>query len=95
MKNACGISIDHPLAHQLYNYISGRRFDPGAPAEAFQPLFQLPVISFRGRARLAGQFLTLQPPQVWFDQQSGINGLGGLQFGQLISQPLIDPSNQE
>lgn len=87
--------IQHPIAHQLYQYRLGRRFDPGAMAEAFDPLFALPTISFRGPARLAGTLSVFQSPQIWFNQQVGIVGLGGLQAGMLISQPLIDPSQLE
>lgn len=84
--------IQHPLNHELYQYMLGPRFHAGAPAEIFLPKFQLPVVSFRGRGRVAGQFRTLQPPQVWFTPLSGpAVGLGGIQTGQIISQPLIDP----
>lgn len=86
--------ILHPINHELYQYRLGIRFDPGAPAEAFEPLTALPVISFRGRARVAGQYFhALQPPQVVFPQQAGIVGLGGLQAGQLVGQPLLDPQS--
>lgn len=84
------VRILHPLAEELYHYILGIRFDPGAQAEVFQPLFGLPLISFRGNARLAGSLRVLQHPQVWFHRQVGIQGVGGLQAGQIISQPLID-----
>jgi hypothetical protein len=86
--------IAHPLAHQFYNYHLGIRFDPGAMAEAFVPAFQLPVLSFRGRARLAGSLRVLQHPQVWFKQQRGVSGLGGIQAGQVLGQPLLDISQQ-
>lgn len=85
--------IQHPLADEFYQYIHGLRFDPGAAGEGFLQPTSLPVISFRGRARVAGQyFKPLQPPQVYFNQQNGIVGLGGLQAGQIISQPLLDPT---
>lgn len=87
--------IQHPLNHELYQYRLGPRFDPGAMAEVFEPLFQLPHILFRGAGRIAGTMSKLQPPQVWFTQQRGIVGLGGLQAGQVISQPLLDPSQFE
>lgn len=83
--------IGHPLAHQLYNYVLGRRFDPGAMAEALLPRFSIPVTSFVGSARVAGTMSKFQPPQVYFLQQRGLNGVGGIQSGQIISQPLLDP----
>lgn len=86
-------TILHPVAHELYQYHLGIRFDPGAMAEAFVPMFQLPVLSFRGRARVAGAMQPLQPPQVWFTPQVGISGLGGIQAGQIVGQPLLDPSD--
>lgn len=85
-------SILHPMNKELYQYHLGFRFDPGAAAEAFQPLFENPILSFRGRGRIAGALRVTQTPQVWYRQQRGINGLGGLQAGQIISQSLIDPS---
>ncbi len=87
--------IIHPANHQLYNYHLGPRFDPGAQAEVFNPLFQLPLVSFRGRGRVAGEFRVEQRPQVWFKQQNGVVGVGGFQAGQVILQPLIDPSDFE
>ena len=89
------VVIQHPLNHELYQYHLGYRFDPGAMAEAFIPLFELPHIMFRGAARVAGTLNKLQPPQVWFARQNGIVGMGGIQNGQLISQPLLDPSQFE
>lgn len=77
---------------QMYDYRLGRRFDPGAPAEAFEPLLGIPVTLFRGRARVAGTLSKFQPPQVWFRNQVGVNGLGGVQAGQFVGAPLIDPS---
>jgi hypothetical protein len=88
-------AIQHPLNDELYQYRLGNRFDPGAEAEVFEPLFELPVIVFRGAGRVAGSLMVTQHPQVWFNPQSGIVGLGGVQAGQLISQPLIDPAQYE
>ena len=86
---------DPQLDGSLYQYDVTRRFDPGAPGNAFEPLFNLPKIVFRGRARIAGQFGTMQPPQIYFNGQLGVTGLGGIQAGQVISQPLLDPSEFE
>jgi hypothetical protein len=73
-------------------YRLGRRFDPGAEAEVFEQTHEYPVIFFRGNARVAGQFGIFQPPQVTVPGVIGINGLGGVQAGQYVGQPLIDPS---
>lgn len=86
--------IQHPLNHQLYQYNAGVRFDPGAPAEAFTPLFTLPPIVIRGAGRVPyGSIRPLQPPQIYFTPQVGVQGLGGIQAGQMLGQPLIDPSS--
>lgn len=74
------VRIIHPLGFQYYNYVLGRRFDPGAEAEAFQQLFALPIISFRGAARLAGTLDKIQPPQVMVPlaiRTSGIPTIAG------------------
>lgn len=95
MKRLNDVRILHPIADELYQYVLGRRFDPGAEAEVFEPLFALPVINFRGRARVAGTLAILQPAQTYFTPQIGVVGLGGIQAGQVISQPLLDPSDFE
>lgn len=82
--------IQHPIAHQFYEYALGYRFDPGAEAEAFEPKFALPVTLFRGPARLAGALNVLQAPQIWFNQQVGITGVPR-QAGYLRGTPLLDP----
>jgi hypothetical protein len=76
----------------IYNWVLGRRFDPGAPGEVFQPELNNPVVLFRGRARLAGALGVFQHPQVWVVADIGVTGLGGIQAGQYVGQPLIDPS---
>jgi hypothetical protein len=77
---------------EVYEHILGRRFDPGAMAEAFEPLLGNPVYLFRGSGRLAGSLSKFQPPQVWFNPVTGVQGLGGVQAGQYVGQPLLDPS---
>jgi hypothetical protein len=85
--------ILHPVAHELYQYVLGRRFDPGAMAEAFEPLTSLPPISLAGAGRIhgfmAGQLRPFQHPQVWFHPQTTLVGVPTT-AGQLIGQPLID-----
>ena len=78
-----------------YNYVLGRRFDPGAEAEVFQPADANPVFLFRGNGRLAGALAVLAPPQVWVAGAIGTAGLGGIQAGQIVGQNLIDPSQLE
>lgn len=78
--------------HQYYDYRLGYRFDPGAMAEVYEPPFNNPVFLFRGAGRLAGSLKPLQAPQVYVSRNAGIGGIGGVQAGQIYSQPLIDPS---
>jgi hypothetical protein len=88
-------SIQHPNATQLYNYADGIRFDPGSAAETFLPEFANPVFCYRGAGRLAGALRPLQPAQVRFLPLAGLQGVGGVQAGFIISQPLLDPSQLE
>lgn len=74
------------------HYRIGRRFDPGAPGDVFISDLGLPIILFRGSARIAGSLLKFQPPQVVVPQMVGIQGVGGVQAGQYVGQPLIDPA---
>lgn len=79
---------------QLYDYELNRAFSPGAPLEGFLPKFANPVQLFRGAGRLTfGSLLPLQPPQVMFGPQVGIQGVGGRSAGYLVHQPLLDPAS--
>lgn len=85
--------IQHPLFKQLFHFIMGRRFDPGAQAEVYVPSYGNPVHLVRGPGRyFAKQFQSLQPAQVRFLPQRLVNGVGGVQAGYIVSQPLLDPS---
>jgi hypothetical protein len=88
-------TIQHPILNEFYHYRLGVRFDPGALAEAFLPQFQLPLVSFAGRSRVAGEFRVTQPAQVWFTQQRGVNGVGGIAVGAFRGAPLLDPATFE
>ena len=77
---------------ELVEYRLGRRFDPGAQAEVFEQVLTNPSILFRGAGRVAGALSVFQHPQVWFRPQIGVNGLGGVQAGQYVGQPLLDPA---
>jgi hypothetical protein len=79
---------DSPVDH----YVIGRRFDPGAPGEVFVSDLGLPLMIFHGRARVAGSLSKFQTPQVWFPQQQGIQGIGGVQAGAFVGQRLFDPA---
>jgi hypothetical protein len=85
-------NIQHPAATELYNYADGVRFDPGSAAEAFLPEFANPIYLYRGAGRVAGSLSPLQPAQVRFLPLAGLQGVGGVQAGSIISQPLLDPS---
>ena len=86
--------VAHPLA-PLFTYQVGDTLLPGAANEAYQSPWENPIVSVRGRGRFAGALSVVQPAQVWFSPQHGLNGLGGLQAGQLILQPLLDPTQYE
>lgn len=83
------------MAGEVVEYRMGRRFDPGAPAEVFEQVFQNPIILFRGRGRVAGTLNKFQPPSVNVTPVLGIQGLAGIQAGQYVGQPLIDPDQLE
>lgn len=83
-----GEKINHPTAKELYHYHLGPRFDPGAQAEIFEPENTLPLLSFRGAARLAGALDVVQHPQVYFQAQTIGAGLGGTIAGQIRFAPL-------
>jgi hypothetical protein len=79
---------------QLYDYQLNRPFLPGVPGEGFLRKFADPVYAvLRGAGKMTlQQFHVLQPPQVYFLPQAGVQGMGGVQAGFIISQPLLDPS---
>lgn len=86
-------NLEHPNSPNLYNYALGIRFDPGAMAEAFLPEFANPMYVYRGPGRIpAMQFNCLQPAQIRFLPLLGLQGVGGVQAGFVVSQPLLDPS---
>ena len=80
---------------EIYDHVLGRRFDPGAQAEVFLPAFANPVFLFRGNGRLAGSRIVFQPPAVWVRPAYTMAGLGGIQAGQVVGQPLVDVSQFE
>jgi hypothetical protein len=76
----------------LVQFRLGRRFDPGAEAEVFEQVLNNPVYLFRGNGRVAGVISPIQPPAVYINGRVLTAGLGGIQAGQYVGQPLIDPS---
>lgn len=85
-------TIQHPTAHQLYNYLLGEIFLPGAEGEVFLPLNNNPLYNFRGAGRLAGTLSVLQPAQVRVPFMIGQAGIPTI-AGQIIQQPLMTPDN--
>jgi hypothetical protein len=82
--------IPHPQGAP-YHYIVGRTFTNGAQAIAFDS-FPLPLQSIIGPATVAGSLRVTQLPQVYQMQAVPIVGLGGLQAGQLVTAPLVNPN---
>ncbi len=83
----------NPLAvAHIYRYHEGDLFTPGAQNFVFEPNFELPLQTVWGRGfiRNPNTFKALQPPQVWAHPTVTTDGLGGLQAGQIESQPLLD-----
>ena len=79
--------IDHPAAHQLYNYHLGDIYTPGAMAEVFFPLTNNPLYSHRGAGRTAGQFFWRQPQPLTAQATTMMAGIPP-QAGQFVSQRL-------
>lgn len=81
--------FQHPSDPQ-YTLVIGRTFTNGAQAIAFNS-WPLPLQDVIGPATAAGALRVTQLPQVYVMQAVPIVGLGGLQAGQLITQPLVNP----
>lgn len=80
----------------LPNYRRGPQYDQsGAAAFVFEQETTLPAIAIKGPSGLSVMalevqhpFRALQQPQVYINKSAPVAGLGGLQAGQFISQPL-------
>lgn len=79
----------------LYRVQLGEVFHPGAGLESFISPWESPVVLVRGRGRYAGTLRVTQPKPSYYTHQNAVAGLGGLQAGQIILQPLLDPSQFE
>lgn len=84
--------IAHPLNGRFYHFFRGRRFDPGVQAEVLEQKYQNPILLATGSATIAGSLRVTETPQVWFNKQTGIVGLGGNRAGSVTLQPLFDPT---
>lgn len=89
----------------LYWFKKTRQPQAGAMAYAFEPRFSLPyfppsgpAIQIRADRRTVdpgylpggqGAFNPVQPQQIYYTQQIGIQGLAGIAAGQTALQPLI------
>ena len=83
--------IPHPSAPTSgYQFVQGRIFWNGAEIYTFNS-WPLPLQDVIGPATNAGALRVFQLPQVYQQQAVPIVGLGGLQAGQLITQPLVNP----
>lgn len=88
------VTVDPNAVAGIYNYHEGALFTPGAGNYVFEPNFELPLQTIWGFGfiRTPNTFNPLQPPQVISQAHVLSNGIGGLQAGELLLQPLIDPA---
>jgi hypothetical protein len=84
-------TVRHASAPSLYNYLQGVVFTNGAQQWGFQVEQTLPLFDLIGPATaVLSPLMITQPPQVFVNQAVPVNGIGGLQAGQLFTQPLVD-----
>jgi hypothetical protein len=86
--------ISHPGAPTLYSFHQGRLINNGAQTMAFNPLFQLPNIVFRGAGRVAGSLNVMQYTQLNYNNSVPMSSFGGIQVGQIVGQPLLTQNPQ-
>ena len=74
----------------FYQFHEGDLFTPGTQNYALEYPFELPVQTLWGNAflRKPNTFSPIQTPQVYSNPTVQINGIGGLQHGQVAYQPL-------
>jgi len=80
-------------ADAIAYYHEGDVFLPGAQNYVYEPtLERTPIQGMWGNAFLRNPnvFNPLQPPQIYSNPNVRTNGIGGLEAGQLIGQPLLD-----
>jgi len=79
----------------LYRYHAGDVFFPGAGNAVFEPAFQLPIIFYVGHGIPAGYLSPIQKPQLYVGQTARLAGIGGVQAGQMFTQPLNIPNSTD
>lgn len=74
----------------LYRYHEGDLFTPGAQNYVFEYPFEFPLQTIWGIGflRTPNTFSPYQPMQKYSNPNVVINGVGGLQAGQIVHQPL-------
>lgn len=88
--------VPHPTAPGIYGFHQARVFTNGGLQFTFEFHKTLPLYSVIGPATaVQGQLNLTQPPQVWNPQSVPVVGLGGLQAGALVSQPLVNSDFSE
>lgn len=80
----------NPNANALYQYHEGDVFTPGTQNYVFEYPFEFPLQTIWGHGflRTPNTFSPRQPSQVPSPANVMINGIGGLQAGQIATQPL-------
>jgi hypothetical protein len=83
--------VDPTSSNGIYHYHEGAVFTPGAENFVFEPQFELPIQTVWGFGfiRNPNTFNPFQPPQVYANPQTMLQGIGGLMAGQMALQPLI------
>lgn len=77
----------------VYDHTVSAPFTNGAEAFGFLPKFRNPLFLVTGTGYVPqAEIQSLQRPQVYADLNAPINGLGGLQAGQIMTYPLYDPN---
>lgn len=76
----------------MYSYHQGDLFTPGAQNFVWESNFELPLNTVWGRGYLspANNFNPRQPPPLQAVPRVVLNGLGGLEAGQIAYAPLIE-----
>lgn len=87
--------LQHPTAPELYHYVKGRVFDPGAESFVFVDNNRLPLYSVVGNGNECGTLRNFGQPLVYVNHSITRVGLGGLQAGQFMSTPLTDNEFQQ
>jgi hypothetical protein len=79
------------ITPDLYTHYPGENFTNGAEEFAFVQRFQNPMYLITGTGYQPRRTINpLSAPQVYANQQAMVNGLGGIQTGQLFFAPLTD-----